>query len=192
MLIKGGDLLYFVHIPRTGGRHMWSIFHKYDFVDNSQTDIEFRFNGMLKMHLPYPYYKTEYNFQNINTFAIIRNPINRIVSCISYDVSVNNSNIEDIQTYIEKQRSHFSYHNNLFTPQVNFLNPNIKLWKYEDGFNQNFCDWIEDNFGYKIQPVKQKKDKSLDNYEKVTLTLKQLDVIKNMYKLDFEVWDKFK
>ena len=75
---------------------------------------------------------------------------------------------------------------------VNFLNPNIKLWKYEDGFNQNFCDWIEDNFGYKIQPVKQKKDKSLDNYEKVTLTLKQLDVIKNMYKLDFEVWDKFK
>ena len=60
MLIKGGGLIYFIHIPRTGGRHIYNMFKHYPIEDNSNPND--KFNGMIKMHLPYPYYKTLYNF----------------------------------------------------------------------------------------------------------------------------------
>ena len=64
MLIKGGGLIYFIHIPRTGGRHIYNMFKHYPIEDNSNPND--KFNGMIKMHLPYPYYKTLYNFNAIN------------------------------------------------------------------------------------------------------------------------------
>jgi len=190
MLIKGGDLLYFVHIPRTGGRHIYNIFKKYPIEDNSNPND--RFNGMLKMHLPYPYYKKYNNFKNIKTFTILRNPIDRIISCISHDIAVNHTDInvikEDIVTYIEKQRNIHSYHNNFFTPQVNFLDENTSIWKFEDGFNDIFCKWVKDRFDLIVKPTEQKVDPLLDNYDKVLLSNNLIDTIKKMYILDMKVW----
>jgi len=190
MLIKGGDLLYFVHIPRTGGRHIYNIFKKYPIEDNSNPND--RFNGMLKMHLPYPYYKTLYDFNDIKTFTIFRNPVDRILSAISYDVFINKTDIEsikkDIVSYIEKQRNIHSYHNNFFTPQVNFLDENTSIWKFEDGFNDTFCKWVKDRFDLIVKPTEQKVDPLLDNYDKVLLSNNLINTIKKMYILDMKVW----
>ena len=110
MLIKGGGLIYFIHIPRTGGRHIYNMFKHYPIEDNS--DPNDKFKDMIKMHLPYPYYKTLYDFNNIETFTIFRNPIDRILSAISHDVFINKTNIKlikkDIVTYIEKQRNNYN------------------------------------------------------------------------------------
>lgn len=190
MLIKGGGLIYFIHIPRTGGRHIYNMFKHYPIEDNSNPND--KFNGMIKMHLPYPYYKTLYNFNDIKTFTVFRNPIDRILSAISYDVFINKTDIElikkDIVSYIEKQRSNHSYHNNFFTPQINYLDINTKIWKFENGFNKDFCKWIKNNFKYNIEPISQKKDLVLDGYNKIKLSNNIIDTIKNMYRLDLNTW----
>jgi hypothetical protein len=39
MLIKGGGLIYFIHVPRTGGRHIYNMFKHYPIEDNSDPNL---------------------------------------------------------------------------------------------------------------------------------------------------------
>ena len=77
------DYLYFIHIPRTAGRYINSLF--------KQNDYELRYDDFTKIdrttnreipHLHKPHYR-RYNVNRAPIFCIVRNPIDRFISAIS-------------------------------------------------------------------------------------------------------------
>jgi hypothetical protein len=75
--------------------------------------------------------------------------------------------------------------NNWFKPQNKFISSKTKIWKYEDGFNNNFCEWVSNllSFSFTIKtniffPTKKERNK----FKKNALLL---DNIKKYYKKDW-------
>lgn len=35
--------------------------------------------------------------------------------------------------------------------QTEFISPQTKIWKYEDGLGENFCEWLDDEVGVSVE-----------------------------------------
>ena len=78
----------------------------------------------------------------------------------------------------------------MWRPQHEFVSPHTNIWKYEDGFGKNFCDWINNilpiNFSIKTDIYeKQNYDQSPGLIKTTTL----IDHTKKFYQQDFEKFD---
>ena len=80
-----------------------------------------------------------------------------------------------------------SFSANWFRSQVDFMNDKTKIWKYENGFGKDFCNWISDtvSFPFNIKSLDYTKVYVKDKFKK-TKTL--IDNIRKFYKKDFEVF----
>ena len=186
--------LYFVHIPRTGGRYLRDLFWNNNFLLNFY-EYNQHFIDKEIPHLHYPFYNKFTNYGQIPQFTIIRNPIDRFISmfyssivkdklCINVDkIFKNKSNFE---RFIFEQITQINYCTNWFLPQVNFINSSCKIWKFEDGFGVNFFKWLKKNFKIKIKNnVFDYQKLNYDFCKKNKLPNNSIDLIKNFYKLDF-------
>jgi hypothetical protein len=81
MLISKKNIkpLYFVHIPRTGGRYIRDLFENNNFLLNFYDFREYFMNKEIP-HLHYPLYSKFTNYGEIPQFTIVRNPLNRFIS----------------------------------------------------------------------------------------------------------------
>lgn len=186
--------LYFVHIPRTGGRYIRDLFWNNNFLLNFYGYNE-HFMGKEIPHLHYPFYNKFTNYGQIPQFTIIRNPIDRFISMFYSSILKDNLNINvneifknknNFEKFIFQQITQINYHTNWFLPQVNFINSSCKIWKFESGFGINFYKWLEKNFNIKIKNNSFKYDKlNYDFYKKNKLPKKSMNLIRNFYKQDF-------
>jgi hypothetical protein len=194
------DPLYFIHIPRTGGRYIRDLFWKNNFLINFYRHDE-HFMGKEIPHLHYPFYNKFTNFGKIPQFTIVRNPITRFISTFFASIKKDDLNIDvneifqsknNFEKFIFQQLSKINYHTNWFLPQVNFINSSCKIWKFENGLDNKFYKWMESNFKVKFKIKNINKSKysivtEYDFYKKIKLNKKTKEFIKEFYKHDYKL-----
>ena len=199
---------FFIHIPRTAGRFLlenfrengyniehhltkkifnWSIKEKKERDNYLGTPTE----GVEILHTHYPLYSKWKSIKGLSSIAVVRNPIDRFFSASwSYSTVASQSSFEDWTTY-ESIVSQYRLINtaNWWRPQHEFVSPHTKIWKYENGFGEKFCDWINNilpiNFSIKTQTYLQ------EDYDQPGLmkTTALINNIKKFYRQDFEKFD---
>jgi len=181
MLIISDDSrkLYHAHVPRTGGRYVRSLF-----LSNNYTIDLFLFKNNIFYgheipHLHYPLDEIYLNLsgyeQPIPKFAVVRNPINRLESIINILFYLNDkiyeepNSMEDFVRLVNYVKYHYKEHNRSWGLDQSEFIENCFIWKYENGLGENFCDWIEQTFDFRM-PIKESlvtyKHEDYDNQKK--------------------------
>jgi len=194
---KDIDPLYFIHIPRTGGRYLRELFINNQYIVNHWHFGEYH-NNIVVPHLQYPYYSKFTNYGKIKQFTLIRNPIDRFVSMFCAGIIKDNHTLDKnkilnnkrlLFEFIENNINSLNSHTNWFLPQHHFINYNCKIWKLEDGLDNNFYKWMEINFKvkFKIKNIYNNYSTKYDVYKKIKLSKKTIGYIKEFYKHDYKL-----
>ncbi len=185
--------VYFVHIPRTGGRYITELFRSNNYnlnFDNFDATIVIKDRGLAELpHLSYPHYTRLFKETNIKCFTVVRDPVTRFASHLQ-DKRVDLENIfHNKDTFLEFVNTNaMSNMSNWYLPQVNFITKNTMLWKYENGLTQDFIDWLHKNFGFTFEKTNVDYQKSKDYDEgKIILNEKQISFIKEYYYQDYKI-----
>jgi len=197
---------FFIHIPRTAGRFLVANFWKNGYnIEHHLTKErieekdapDYLFlpaEGIEISHTHYSLYSKWKSIKNLPSIAIVRNPIDRFFSAsMSFSMNATQSSFED-WTICENIFSKGRLTNvaNWWRPQHEFVSPHTKIWKYENGFGEKFCEWINDilpiNFSIKTHEY------GLGWYEEIQSprlikTKPLIDNIKKFYHQDFEKFD---
>jgi hypothetical protein len=147
---QGDNSCYFIHIPRTGGRYVSSLFKNSDNVECKYSEIDTeRFEGIDSTHLHYPLYNQYLGVESIPHIAIVRNPCKKFGSSIRnmhymFGVNYNELLLEysSFNEFVENEINDSSKHNNWFLPQHKFISSKTNIWKYEWGFGKRFKEWV--------------------------------------------------
>jgi len=194
ILKKNTKPLYFVHIPRTGGRYLRELFFKNNYILNHWNFNE-RYRNIEVPHLQYPYYNKFTHHGKIEQFTIVRNPVDRFISMFFAGIVKDNINVDKnkilnnknfLFEYIEKNIFSNS-HSNWFLPQHHFINHNCKIWKIENGLDYKFFKWIKVNFNINLKIKKVEYRVNYDFYKKNKLNKKTINYIKEFYKNDYKL-----
>ena len=193
--------LYFVHIPRTGGRYLRELFIKNKFTVNFHNHNEYCYGKEIP-HLNFPYYLKFSNYGSIPQFTVVRHPITRFISLLSSSIKKDNTNIniEEILNnknlffnFINKQILETNFNTNWFLPQVYFINSNCKIWKYENGFEKPFFKWLKKEFNINLKnkkiPLNSRIKLHYDFSKKIKLNKQTIKYIKEFYKHDYKLLD---
>jgi len=193
-----GKRFFFAHIPRTAGRFIISnIMFKnqcdWDDLHLGEDKMYNLYEGMEIGHFHKNYYEKYLKVKGIPHFSIVRNPITRFKSASIYLKRYIGENIEKdmedpkiFSSTIKALGWHHSEAANWFRPQIDFMNNETKIWKFEYGFEKKFATWISSIVGVdlifdrKVEYPMQK-----DESNKFILTSNHIDNIRNYYKDDF-------
>ena len=193
---------FFIHIPRTAGRFLienflkngYSIEHHLTKERIKEKDIPNYLwtpsEGIEISHTHYSLYNKWKSIKDLPSIAIVRNPIDRFFSA-SVRISPGfQSSFENGTAYENffstKGRTNFT---NWWRPQHEFVSPHTKIWKYENGFGKDFCDWINDILPSAIS-LKAHRYLDKDHNQPQLLKTKPLENnVKKFYRQDFEKFD---
>ena len=179
-----GKRIYFIHIPRTAGRFVGGnlTMNGFELVGDNNKFVD----GVEIVHFHRKLYEKHLRVRGIPHFTIVRNPIDRFFSASSIaSLDFEQSYIEDWNNFnkeISKKDD-----TNWLRPQHEFISSKTQIWKYENGFGKDFCNWISDtlSFPFNIKSLDYTKVYVKDKFKK-TKTL--IDNIRKFYKKDFEVF----
>lgn len=197
---QNDNVCYFIHIPRTGGRYVSSLFeHSMNMKCEYHRINEHRFNGIDVTHLHYPLYDLFLNANDIPHITVVRNPFDKFNSCISNMHKIHGLDYNNIITtydsfleFVNLEIKHQSYHNNWFLPQHKFISSKTYVWKYEWGFGKKFKKWICDKTNLKIDLNDVKYEKfGLETKEKYKLNSNIKKYVKKFYKEDYKKFNYF-
>ncbi len=151
----------FIHVPKTGGTSIVEFLRHLKFSEYFGYDSNFRKQFKEPpQHFTYNLLNEMINIELLDfSFAIVRNPINRIIS--SYFWSLENSSKSslylnmDFQTWFNFQTEDFKKNKNTLSnhilPQYYFIGPKIKkIYYFESGLDNIFLDVVK-NIGLKIK-----------------------------------------
>ena len=194
---------FFIHIPRTAGRFLVVNFWRNDYdIEHHLTKERIKekeipnylwtpAEGVEISHTHFSLYSKCKSIKDLPSIAVVRNPIDRFFSASGRIPPRFQSCVEDwalYENFFSKEALANSH--NWWRPQHEFVSPNTNIWKYEDGFGKNFCDWINNilpiNFSIKTDIYeKQNYDQSPGLIKTTTL----IDHTKKFYQQDFEKFD---
>ena len=157
----------FIHIPRTAGR-----FLEENFVENgfeAEQIIWKSVDGIEVAHFHNELYMKHFDdLGSIPHFTIVRNPIDRFFSCSIFLKRMYGNDIQ--QAMEDPVMFHSMLENfpltqavNWFRPQVDFLTDDTNIWKFEDGFGEDFSEWLSEIVGAKIEIKELTKDYTRNN-----------------------------
>ena len=182
---------YFIHIPRTAGRFL----HESLELSNNKVQL-FNFNVLFKgkeaPHLTYPEYCQFTHYRFFKKFCIVRDPVDRFISMAKGTWMLDEEKINKMfssQSCFDEAVSNLCLNGNTnwFVPQINFIDYDTKIWRFEDNFNSEFIDWLLYNFDIKITNLADKLNFVNSNTNNVTLNNKQIGYIKNYYYKDYKI-----
>ena len=200
-----GKRFFFAHIPRTAGR-----FIEYNFVLVEKNecmwdpDEQLKFdNGLGIMsvvhgaevaHYHKEYYEKYLDVEGIPHFSIIRNPIDRFISGSMY---IKRKYGDDIQELMEDEMYFYSMLDNMpvqesvnwYRPMVDFMTEKTNIWRFEDGFGDDFVSWLSGIIGIDLEfehDVYYPKAK--DESNKLEKTPKLIHNLKHLYRKDIEAF----
>jgi hypothetical protein len=190
---------YFIHIPRTGGRYISSLFENTHNIDCSYHKInKQRIREVDSTHLHYPLYNYFLEVSNIPHITVVRNPYDKFVSCLNNMHSIHSLEYNKLLTdensfleFVHQEIEITSFHNNWFLPQYKFLSPKTSFWKYEWGFGQNFKRWVFEKTGIILNI---NEDVVYEKFGGETNLKYKLDdriktYVKNFYSIDYKKFD---
>ena len=184
--------IYFVHIPRTAGR-----FIRNTLIQNGHNVIQYgsyesHYRGKETLHLTYPEYHDLLNNYALKKFSIVREPVDRFISMITKNWMFNKEKIDKMfrsQEDFDQTISNEILNNpsNFFVPQVNFVDYNTKIWKFEDNFKDEFVEWMMYNFNIKINKFGS-SDEGIE-VNKIILNKEKIKYIQNYYYKDYKLFN---
>ena len=186
-----GKRFLFVHIPRTAGRFLEENFKKNGF-ELEQDDIWKSVDGIELAHFHRELYEKHLDVEGIPHISIIRNPINRFFGASSW---LKRMYGEDIQEAMEDPIMFSMMLNNFplteavnwYRPQVDFISDKTYLWRFEDGFKEEFSEWVSNILGVSFRTHDVPYEKlSYDESNRLDRTDKLIDNIKFLYRKDIE------
>ena len=163
---KSNQKFYYVHIPRTAGRYVYELIKSNGFEQNGNDDI-------VTSHYDRVSYENYLSVESIPHITVIRNPIDRFFGSSFLLKKTYGKNIDYI---LENTSDFFALLDNFwignslkgtisvdpvenmikyFKPLSDYISPDTKIWRYEDGFGKNFSYWMSDilNIDFKINDV---------------------------------------
>ena len=181
----------FVHIPRTAGRFLEENILNHGF--EPEQVIWKSVDGIEIAHFHNELYLKHFDdLGNIPHFTIVRNPIDRFMSC---SIFLTRMYGEDIQEMMEDPMMFSSMLENFpltqavnwFRPQMDFITDDTNIWKFEDGFGSDFDEWLSDILGveYKTKDVPY-NELSTNEKKKLEKTAKLVNNITGLYRKDIE------
>ena len=181
----------FVHIPRTAGR-----FLEENFVENgfeSEQILWKSVEGIEVAHFHNELYLKYFDdLGSIPHFTIVRNPIDRFMSC---SIFLTRMYGEDIQEAMEDPVMFHSMLENFpltqavnwFRPQMDFITDDTNIWKFEDGFGSDFDEWLSEVLGVEYKTKNVTYDKlDTDETKKLEKSAKLVNNITSLYRQDIE------
>ena len=185
-----GKRFFFAHIPRTAGR-----FVEYNLVCVEKNDCRWDPDEQFKMdngfgimsvrhgaevaHYHKELYEEYLDVKDIPHISVIRNPIDKFFSASSFFKRMYG---DDIQEAMEDPIMFHSMLDNFplteavnwFRPQMDFLTDDTNIWKFEDGFGDDFSEWMSDIIGYKFT-IKELDENYIKNGAGQKLNLEYFD-----------------
>ena len=203
--IPTGKRFLFVHIPRTAGRFFeQNLMKGNDFVWDDDVEIDRQYksiDGVELAHFHREYYEKYLDVKDIPHITIIRNPIDRFISCTIF-LSELYGDLDDLlddpmMFHSMLQNAPLSQSVNWFRPQIDFLSDKTHIWKFEDGFGDDFADWmsnilqsdftiqsLKSNFLYNIHGQPILLEYMQPEYKRIQRTEDIEKYVDNFYKLD--------
>jgi len=183
---KENKKIFFVHIPRTGGRFIKSLLLSNKFKTEFIYTI---YKGVENHHLHHNLLIDFKEYKDNPKFTIIRNPYERTRSILSI-IKKNNfeNNLESLLNSLPNKSI-----NNWLRPQCDFIGKNCKVWKYEKGLKKKFIDWLNDNFNLGL--IYNKVNYAIfdyDNYCKLNMNNDIKNLTKKLYTKDIELYETIK
>ena len=181
----------FVHIPRTAGRFLEENFKENGF--EAEQILWKSVDGIEIAHFHNELYLKHFDdLGSIPHFTIVRNPIDRFISC---SIFLTRMYGEDIQEMMEDPMMFSSMLDNFpltqavnwFRPQMDFLTDDTNIWKFEDGFGSDFDEWMSEILGveYTTKDVTY-NELSTNETKKLEKTDKLVNNITALYRKDIE------
>lgn len=181
---------HFIHIPRTAGRFVESVIEDNNF--ELENDLPNEIEGVERLHLHRDLYEKYLNIKGITNITIIRNPIDRFFSC---SIFLKRMYGDDIQEAMEDpimfsmmlKNFPLTQAVNWFRPLSDFITEDTYIWKFENGFKNEFEEWISDvlNFPFNVRDVPYKK-LSTDETNKLNKSDRLIQNIKQFWREDIE------
>ena len=186
--------VFFTHIPRTGGRFIlynlkkngylnYGTFTDYDWVWGQEcchwtrTTYESLFKEDLKETMPH--------------FGIVRDPLERYLSMKSYEI------YPDDWSFFRVPAAQW------YRPMVDYVRDDTQIWKFEDGFGDEFQEWMrvlldDKEFTLNDPPLYLKEGKPYSkhsmleykhpDYKKIEKTDEIEEYVKTKYADDLTRW----
>ena len=181
----------FVHIPRTAGRFLEENFKENGF--EAEQILWKSVDGIEIAHFHNELYLKHFDdLGSIPHFTIVRNPVDRFMSC---SIFLTRMYGEDIQEAMEDpmmfgsmlQNFPLTQAVNWFRPQIDFLTDDTNIWKFEDGFGSDFDEWVSEIVGveYTTKDVPYEK-LAYGETKKLEKTDKLVNNIMSLYRKDYE------
>ena len=196
-LKKGENKLFFVHIPRSGGRYI-----KYLFKDLNEYECLYgtvdKYKGVEEMHLHLKLLKELPEYKSTPKFTIVRDPLDRFMSMMTADLSLHShlnmqfivSDLRNFKLYLKETSSiDRCYFTNWFKPQYEFIGEGCKIWRYENGFGKSFHDFLykEFNIVLKVKTQKIIAASKYDNNKIMKLKPEFIKEVKKFYRKDYSL-----
>ena len=181
---------HFIHIPRTAGRFIDAVIEDNNFkLDHSTVGT---IDGSDIIHLHRELYEKYLDTKNMPHIAVIRNPIDRFISASMFFKRMYG---DDIQEQMEDplmfsmmlENFPLPQAVNWFRPQADFLADGTNVWRFEDGFKEEFGDWMSEVLGvpFTVRDVPYKKLET-DETNKLDRSAKLIDNIRQFWREDIE------
>ena len=183
-----GKRFLHIHIPRTGGRFLEENLRLNGF--EAEQSIWHTIDGVEIAHFDRKLYEEHLNTENIPHITVVRNPLDRFISCSIFlkrmygDID---KELEDeIYFYSLIENYPLSEGVNWFRPQVDFISDKTHMWRFEDGFGEDFAKWISEilEIDFTIHDVPYGK-LTTDETNRVVKTDKIIHNVKTFYRDDY-------
>ncbi len=187
---KDEKRFHFIHIPRTAGRFVESVIEDNNF--KLENDLSDEIEGVERLHLHRDLYEKYLDIKGITNIAIIRNPIDRFFSCSIFLKRMYGNDIQEamedpIMFSMMLKNFPLTQAVNWFRPLSDFITEDTYIWKFENGFKDEFEEWISDvlNFPFNVRDVPYKK-LSTDETNKLNKSDRLIENIKQFWREDIE------
>ena len=181
---------HFIHIPRTAGRFVEAV------IEDNNFKLEGNFPNVIEgvelIHLHRDLYEKYFDLKGIPNITIIRNPIDRFFSCSIFLKRMYGNDIQETMEdpmMFSMMLKNFPLTQavNWFRPLSDFIMEDTYIWKFENGFKDEFEEWISDvlNFPFTVRDVPYKK-LSTDETNKLNKSDRLIENIKQFWREDIE------
>ena len=192
-----GKRFFFIHIPRTAGRFFeQNLLKVNNFVWDDKVNIDRQYksiDGVELAHFHREYYEKYLDVEGIPHITIIRNPIDRFISCSIFLRKLYGDDIDEMLEdemyfYSMIQNYPLSQSVNWFRSQLDFISDKTHIWKFENGFGDDFAKWVSDILDMDIMIKADVQVDKLPTNEsrKVKRSAKLIDNVRNLYRRDIE------
>ena len=192
-----GKRFFFIHIPRTAGRFFeQNLLKVNNFVWDDKVNIDRQYksiDGVELAHFHREYYEKYLDVEGIPHITIVRNPIDRFISCSIFLRKLYGDDIDEMLEdemyfYSMIQNYPLSQSVNWFRSQLDFISDKTHIWKFENGFGDDFAKWVSHIVDRDIMIKADVQVDKLPTNEsrKVKRSAKLIDNVRNLYRRDIE------